>query len=74
MGTSSAVPVALTWRVVLSRGGPLRLSGGATVTTAGVQQQRQFLALSRGQRWSALDDAADVLIEALAVVLPAALS
>jgi hypothetical protein len=74
MGTSSAVPVALASRAVLSRGGPLRLSGGGTVTTAGVQQQGQFLALGRGQRWSALDDAVDVLVEALAVVLPAALS
>jgi hypothetical protein len=39
-----------------------------------VQQQGQFLALGRGQRWSALDYAVDVLVEALAVVLPAALS
>jgi hypothetical protein len=38
-----------------------------------VEQQSQALALGGGQRWSALDDAVDVLVEALAVVLPAAL-
>jgi hypothetical protein len=44
------------------------------VTCPGVQQQRQPLTLGRGQRWSTLDDAVDVLVEALAVVLPTALS
>jgi hypothetical protein len=44
------------------------------VTCRGVQQERQARALGRGQRWSALDDAVDVVVEALAVVLPATLS
>jgi hypothetical protein len=44
------------------------------VTCRGVQQERQARSRGRGQRWSALDDAVDVLVEALAVVLPATLS
>jgi hypothetical protein len=44
------------------------------VTCPGVQQERQPLALGRGQRWSVLDDTVDVFVEAVAVVLPAALS
>jgi hypothetical protein len=44
------------------------------MVTCRAQQQRETFTLGRGQRWSALDEPVDVLIETLAVVLPAALS